>query len=267
MFLVVLFLEEQVGAGGEEGVRRVLAGDHRNSVAILGGETPEHVEDLRRLTHRLADIAQRVGELLQLAGVGLDIHVALDQALELGLQVNSAVKLMVPELIMDRVPDGVGRSLGGTNNGTHILGDSIVQPAKDTLIYHGPLGITAVGWSRSKRKMGADAKLSNERIEETPPLGVVRFVDVELDRDVGLDVDGLQNVGGKGGCSGSIGLAGISGGGIGLDIRDIGVEEGVRVHEIGSQHGRWAAERKNDATRDAARNDRGEKARGSTRAL
>jgi hypothetical protein len=86
MLRVVLFLEEQVGAGGEEGVRRVLAGDHRNSVAILGGETPEHVEDLRCLAHRLADIAQRVGELLQLAGVGLDIHVALDQAPELSLR-------------------------------------------------------------------------------------------------------------------------------------------------------------------------------------
>jgi hypothetical protein len=230
MLCVVLFLEEQVGAGGEEGVRRVLAGDHRNSVVILGGETPEHVEDLRCLAHKLADITQRVGELLQLAGVGLDIHVALDQAPEFSLQVNSAVKLMAPELIMDRVPDGVGRSLGGTDNSTHIFGDSVVNPAKDTLIYHGPLGITAVGCSRSRRKMGADAKLPNERIEETPPLGVVRFVDVELDRDVRFDVDGLQNVGGKGRCSGSIGFAGVSGGGIGLDIGDVGVKEGVRVH-------------------------------------
>lgn len=38
LLLVVLFFKEEVGAGGEEGVRRVLRSDGRNSMAVLGAE-------------------------------------------------------------------------------------------------------------------------------------------------------------------------------------------------------------------------------------
>ena len=79
-----------------------------------------------RLTHGLPDVAQGINELLQLASVSLYVHVALDQqAPKLGLylgKLNCSVKLMIPELIMDRVPDGVCRSLGATDNGANVLG-------------------------------------------------------------------------------------------------------------------------------------------------
>ena len=143
---------------------RVLGGDHRNGVAVFGGETTEHVEDLGRLAHGLADIVQGVGELLQLAGVGLDVHVALDQAPELNLQVDRSVKLMIPKLIMDHVLDGERRGLGGADNGAHILGHSVVDPAEDALVYHRPLWITMVGRGGRRGKMRSDAKLVDERI-------------------------------------------------------------------------------------------------------
>ena len=104
-------------------------------MAILGGETAEHVEDLGGLAHGLPDVAQSVGKLLQAASVGLDVHVALDPAPELGLQVDSSMKLVIAELIMDRVPYGVRGGLGSAD----ILGHSVVDPAEDALVYHGPL--------------------------------------------------------------------------------------------------------------------------------
>ena len=64
-------------------MRTVLRSDHGNSVAILGAEATEHVENLGGLTQRLTDVAQSVSELLDVAGVRRDVHVALDQAPEL----------------------------------------------------------------------------------------------------------------------------------------------------------------------------------------
>lgn len=85
VLLVILFFQEQVGAGGEESMRRVLGGDHRDDMPILGRETTEHVEDLGSLIDGLSDVTQGIGELLQPADVGLDVHVTLEQAPKLSL--------------------------------------------------------------------------------------------------------------------------------------------------------------------------------------
>ena len=55
---------------------------------------------------------------------------------------------------------------------------------------------------------------------------------------MGLDADGLQDIGGerRDGCG--VGFTAVNrGGGRGVDIGDVSVEEGVGVHEIGSRHG------------------------------
>jgi hypothetical protein len=57
ILLVVLFFEQEVGTRGEEGVRRFPVGDDGHDVAELRGEAAEHVDDLRRVAHRLAEIA------------------------------------------------------------------------------------------------------------------------------------------------------------------------------------------------------------------
>lgn len=85
MFLVVVFLQEQVGTGVEECVRQLLRGDHRDGVAILRAETAEKIEHLALLENRLANIAKCVNELLEAAGVLGYVHVTLHEIAEFGL--------------------------------------------------------------------------------------------------------------------------------------------------------------------------------------
>jgi hypothetical protein len=63
----------------------MLGGDHWDGVPVLGAQPSEHVEDLRSFTNWLADIAQGISQALELAGVGGDVHIALDDAPELRL--------------------------------------------------------------------------------------------------------------------------------------------------------------------------------------
>jgi len=148
---------------------------------------------------------------------------------------------MITKLIVDCVPDGECRGFGSANDGAHILGDGVVEPTNNALVDHHSLWIATVGCGGRTREMRADAELSDESIDETPPLGVIGVIDVELNRDVGLDVDRLEDVGGEGRGGSSIGLADVGGGGgVGVDIGNVSVEEGVRVHEIGSRHGKEA---------------------------
>ena len=122
MLLVVVLLHEQIGVGGEEGVRRLLGRDHRDDVAVLGAEPAEKVEHLAGLADGLTDVVKSIGELLEMAGVAGDVHVALNEVAELGLQVHGAVKLIVMELILDGGPDEVGGGLGYTDDGEDLFG-------------------------------------------------------------------------------------------------------------------------------------------------
>lgn len=77
-------------------------------------EATEHVEHLRCLLNRLADVVEGIGEVLEAASVGGDVHIALHQIAELRLQIDSTMQLVVLKLIMDRVPDRVRRGSGNT---------------------------------------------------------------------------------------------------------------------------------------------------------
>jgi hypothetical protein len=78
--LVLLeLLQQQERAGEEEGVGWLLGGDGGDGVAILSVESPQHVQHQGRLRHRLSEIAESVGELLQLGGVLRDAEIALVQ--------------------------------------------------------------------------------------------------------------------------------------------------------------------------------------------
>ena len=76
VLLVVLFLQEKVGSRRKEGVRWLARGDRWDRVAVLGTEPAQHVEDLARLAHRLADVVESIGELLEAPGVLGDVHIA-----------------------------------------------------------------------------------------------------------------------------------------------------------------------------------------------
>jgi hypothetical protein len=90
-----------------------------------------------------------------------------------------------------------------------------------------------------------------ERIEEAAPFFVVRRGELEDDWNVRFYVHGLEHCGGRGGCSGSIGIAidrrCIGGERGGLGIGRIEAKEGVVVH---GGHGDRGARRGRAMVRD-----------------
>jgi hypothetical protein len=94
---------------------------------VLGAQAAQHIEHLAHLTHRLADVAKRIGELLEAAGVLLDVHVALDKVPVLHFQIDGAVKFVVTNLGMDAGLDLVHRGFGTAHDGTHVLVDGDVD--------------------------------------------------------------------------------------------------------------------------------------------
>jgi hypothetical protein len=114
---------------------------------------------------------------------------------ELGLLVDGAMKLMVAKLRLDRAPHLVRCRLGNTNDGANVLGDGVVQPAEDALVDHDPVGIMAVGGGRWRHKVGLEAELPDDRVEEAVPLDVVVVGEIEFHGDVVLYVHRLQHGG------------------------------------------------------------------------
>ena len=79
--------------------------------------------------------------------------------------------------------------------------------------------------------MGGEAELAEEGIEEAAPFVVVRSGELENDWNVGFDVDGLKNCGGRRVGRDIVvdrGGEGDFGGGIG--VRRIKTKEGIVVH-------------------------------------
>jgi len=188
----------------------------------------KHVEDLARLANWLPDIAQSVSKLLQPAGVGGDIHVALNETPKLCLEVDNAVEFLVPELIVDGSPDGVRRGLGRAYDGANVLGHGVVQPTEDALVCHGPLRVTAVGDGGRREEVRSEPKLADESVKEAAPLGVVGLSEIELDGNVRLDAHRLQNCRRQRGDGGGWGV--IDGGGRGggtTGVREIDTKQGV----------------------------------------
>jgi hypothetical protein len=165
-----------------------------------------------------------------------------DQASKLRLEVDSAMKLVITKLVVDRVPDGVRRHLGNAHDHADILGDSVVNPAQDALMDHHPVRITMVCGGRGRSEVRGEAKLPDESIEEEPPLVVVRLCGIELNGNMVLDVDGLEHRGGgrldeslgerDTGDRGFGGFGGFGGRRGRLTVRQIGVGKRIHVHGI-----------------------------------
>jgi hypothetical protein len=194
VMLQLELLEEEVKASAHEGVRRELGGDDGLDVAILRVEVAEEIEHLARLGHRLADIAEVVGELLEAGGVLGHAHVALVDGAELGLEVDRALQLVVAEDALDVGPGGVGGGVRFVDDVEDVLGVRGVDPIDHTVVNHGPLRV-ALGHRRRRGDVSLETKLAEGGVEEASPLAVIGLVKVEDDRDVGADVDGLKQRG------------------------------------------------------------------------
>ena len=100
--------EDEEGASTLEGMRRVLGGDRRPDVAVPGVEAAEEVQDLTQLGDRVADVAELIGNPLELGAVFSHGHVTLLQGAQLSLQVHSALQLIILEQTFDGVPQSEG---------------------------------------------------------------------------------------------------------------------------------------------------------------
>jgi hypothetical protein len=134
------------------------------------------------------------------------------------------MQLIVHELIMDRVRRGAGK----TDDGTDVLGDGIVELGEKALIAHDPRWVTTVlgGWRFGE--VGAEPEFANEHIEEAAPFGVVRLGQIELDRDMRLDVEGLED-GDRRRSDRGRGVHDRGSRRFGVDIREVVLEEGIGV--------------------------------------
>jgi hypothetical protein len=105
VLLVIVLLQKQVGAGGEEGVRRLFGGDHWNGMAVLGAEPEEKVEHLAGLTDGLADVVKGIGELLEMGGAaGCPCRLG---AVKLPLSLLELADAWPPELVLEPPSPGV----------------------------------------------------------------------------------------------------------------------------------------------------------------
>jgi hypothetical protein len=121
-----------------------------------------------------------------------DVHVALDEIAELGLQIYGAVELIVTELVLDVVPNDVRGGLGHTDDGEDILGDRVVEPAEKALVHNLPFAIAALGRGWWGSEMIAEAKFADERVEESAPLGIVGLGELKDNGNVGFYVHGQR---------------------------------------------------------------------------
>lgn len=145
VLLVVVLLKKQIGVGGEEGVRWLFRRDHRDSMMILRAKAAEEVEHLASLLQGLVDVAEGVDELLEAANVHGDVHVALNEIVEFGLQVHGTMKLVVVEFVLDVALDDVSSRPRHTDDREGVLGDRVVEPDEHALIHDLPLVITVLG--------------------------------------------------------------------------------------------------------------------------
>jgi len=103
------------------------------------------------------------------------------------------------------LPDAICRGVRSADYVVNILGDGIVKPADDALVLDLPLWITMLVGSGWGCDMGAEAEFAEEGIKEIAPLVVVGIGEFKNHRDMGFDVNRLQNgswrsIGGGGGC-------------------------------------------------------------------
>jgi hypothetical protein len=149
-------LEEQVGAGTHEDVR--LGGEHRLDVAVLGVQSAEEVQHLAGLGDGMTNVAQFVGELLQLGAVGVDAEIALDDAAEVSLMDDSTVHLVVAEETFDVRPDGECRGIGLVDEVEDALVDGCVEPVDNGVVDLTPFGV-AIGKGRQRTNVAEGLNL------------------------------------------------------------------------------------------------------------
>jgi hypothetical protein len=225
-FVVLLqlkLLQEKVGPRADEGVS--LGGKNRLDMSEFLVQAAREVQDLTRFGDVVADVAQVVGQFLELGAVIRDGEVALHDDAELSFEEDRALHLIVAKEALDVRPDGEGGGIGLVDEVEDALGDGVVDPVGDAAIDLAPFGIALVD-ERRRTDMADEAEFAKDGVKETLPLAVVGVEKVEMNGNMIEDIDGLDDS-----KSGSMGFI--------KEIRDSGVRGGRGVRRR-VRHGAWS---------------------------
>lgn len=201
-----------------------LHGDDGRDVGEAGVQATETGEDERLISHGLPDVTKSIGEGLELVAVAGDGEVALDDGAELGLKVDGASHLVVEEEVADECVSLESGLVLPHDDVEDFLADRAVEPRADREVLAAPLR-----GASSNGSVGGDVAgelVSTEKnADEHAPLGEVRGLEVEDDRDVRFHAGDVDGEGGRRGGdrhSGGEGRAGVGGEGCGGQAADGG---------------------------------------------
>ena len=155
----------------------------------------------------MADVAELIGEPLQLGAVLIHRQIALLQGAQLRLQLDGALQLIILEQVLDGVPQRervVAITANNVEDGLVYGGE---DPVDDACVNHAPLAV-AIIIGRSRTDVALKAEFSEGRLEEETPLAVVGLVHVKDDRNVMADGNSLD-LGGAGWSNGEAIIGGL----------------------------------------------------------
>jgi hypothetical protein len=110
-------------------------------VAVFGAQTTEEVENLARFRDWVADVAELVGETLELCAVIMNRHITLLHIAELGFQKDGAFKLVVSKMAFNIRPEGKGGDVGLVDEIEDVGGDGGADPVDEATVDLSPLGV------------------------------------------------------------------------------------------------------------------------------
>jgi hypothetical protein len=174
-------------------------------------ESSEKVEDLTGFRNMMADRAQLIDETLEFSAVLSNGEITLTDAAEFGLKIDCVLEFIVVEETFDLGPEGVGGEVGLVDYVENGFGEGEKNPVDDASINQLPVGVMLADEGGSADVFG-QAELAENGIKEATPLGVVGFVEIQHHRNVGADVDNLDDRGSSGVREREIRVVGVVGG-------------------------------------------------------
>ena len=168
-------------------------GDGGDAVGELVVEAAEEADDEVGVGDGSTDVAEGVGQDLELAAVLRDRHVPLVKLVELLTSLDGAIHDVVEELVGDGGPGGVGVVGRLDDSGEEVRGEHGVEPGDDASIDLRPLGVVKhqVG-EPSAVDVVEDTELAERDEEEGAPCAEVGVTEIKHHGYVGLDVDQLS---------------------------------------------------------------------------
>jgi hypothetical protein len=191
------FFLEKEAASLLVGHRRT-SGVHRgDDVAVLGVEAAQHVDHHAGVGDWFADVAQCVGETLELRAILRDGEISLSEAVELLLRLCCAMTHVAEELLLDGAPCSVRRVTRLDDDLKDIGGDRGVEPGDDGCVDLHPCDVILLEVDvEGAVDVVEEAELVVRDVEEGTSCGIVRGIEIKDHGNMVLDVDELRSGGG-----------------------------------------------------------------------